>query len=177
MRHGQCSGNAEDRIVGQQDCPLTSLGYCQARTAAALLEGRDVAALYSSDLLAARETARLIAEVVGRPVRTDPALREQSFGSLEGTRLVDATFDTGSHRHLNEVRWGGGESVADVYARLARWFADLPPHTGDVVVVSHGHAIQIAAALLRGRGHRDVDWFDLPTGGLVTVARPVGADR
>ena len=42
-------------------------------------------------------------------------------------------------------------------------------HPGPVVLVTHGHVIQIALSLLRGSGARDIEWFDLPNGGVVTA--------
>lgn len=127
VRHAQCLGNAQDRIVGQRDYPLTSLGYAQARQAAELIKRRErVSAVYSSDLLAARETARIIAGPLGVGVIPDAALREQSFGRLEGLRRADMDFSTAERRPLTEVHWGGGESVAEVYARVERFLATLP---------------------------------------------------
>ena len=72
--------------------------------------------------------------------------------------------------HLHEVRWGGGESVVDVYERVGDFFdslADSP--AGPVVIVSHGFTIQIALTYLHGGSPYDVDWATLPNGGIVTV--------
>lgn len=172
MRHAQCLGNAEDRVVGQRDYPLTSLGYSQARQAAELIGHREtVAALYSSDLLAARETARIIGAEVGLDVQVNADLREQSFGHLEGIRRADMDFTTVERGHLNEVQWGGGESVADVYVRVGRFLRSLPAVDGDTVLVSHLHTIQIALSILRGRDHRGIDWIELPSGGIVVAAQ------
>ncbi|WP_300079716.1 histidine phosphatase family protein [Propioniciclava sp.] len=170
VRHAQCLGNAQDRIVGQREYPLTSQGYAQARQAAELIWRRErVTAVYSSDLLPARETARIIAGLLGLDVVVDADLREQSFGRLEGMRRADMDFSTAERRHLNEVHWGGGESVAEVHARVERFLGSLPEGDGDVVIVSHLHTIQIALSALRGRDHRSIDWVELPSGGIVVA--------
>ena len=48
-------------------------------------------------------------------------------------------------------------------------------HPGPVVLVTHGHVIQIGMSLLRGHGARDIEWFDLPNGGIVNAPPPVPA--
>lgn len=169
VRHGQCVGNAQGRVVGQWDSPLTPLGHTQAETAAALLAQRPrPVAIVSSDLQRARATADVIAEVLGVPVFSDAGLREQSFGTMEGALFSELTGTHVSSGHINEIRWGDGESVADLYARLEDAFKRIfTVHEGPLLLVTHGHVIQVAMSLLQGRGPLDIDWFDLPNGGIV----------
>ena len=157
-------------MVGRLDSPLTTLGYHQAESAAVLLAGRRPAlsAVVTSDLQRAHVTAQIIAGVLNLPLHVEPGLREQHFGWMEGVLSTDLSAAATGHQHINDVRWGDGESVTDVYARLVQAFARIESrHTEPIVVVTHGHVIQIAMSLLRGRGPRDVEWFDLPNGGIV----------
>ena len=177
VRHGQSTWNAEGRLQGQLPDPeLTALGRSQAAQAAQDI-ARAVAGatvcVWSSDLVRARQSAQVIAARLHVPVRQDEALREQDLGERQGrliSELGPAPAPPGVHP--TEVRWPGGESVADVYDRVCRWL----PHalgTGHehVAVVSHGDTIRVLLAVLRGGGHRDVDLTENVRNGSVTVVR------
>ena len=85
VRHGQSEWNAAGLMQGQTHSPrLTELGHRQAADAARDLAAAAPGALVSSDLRRAVETAEHCARATGLTVRTTPALREQSYGVLEG---------------------------------------------------------------------------------------------
>ncbi|MQA80405.1 MAG: histidine phosphatase family protein [Streptosporangiales bacterium] len=173
VRHGESTWNVEGRVQGQTPhVPLTAAGREQAHSAAGELAGRDARLLVTSDLTRALQTA----EIVGRTLRLtpmlEPRLREQSLGSLEGRLAAELVPETTSPgRHVSSVRWGGGESVVDVHARVGAYLRELLSDRGegDIVLVSHGDTIRIALAYLRGHGPRDVDWSALPNGSVTTV--------
>lgn len=179
MRHGQSVFNVEARVPGQSNPPLTTLGLEQARRAAEQLGGCGAVRLISSDLGRARRTAQVIGEALGLPVETDVALREQCAGSMEGRFYRELhPEDPPPNMHLHDVRWGGGESVVDVYRRLQGFFDRLAGETpGTTILVSHGHTIQIAEALLRGDGPYDIEWRELPNGGIVQASAPLSFER
>jgi probable phosphoglycerate mutase len=83
IRHGESIYNAEGRIQGQSDVPLSELGRKQSDAVAAALAGLPIEALYSSPLQRAMETARLIADAVGLEIRTDPRLKEIDAGIFQ----------------------------------------------------------------------------------------------
>ena len=126
VRHGESTWNREGRLQGQTIHPaLTDRGLGQAaaaaETLAGLLEGRS-AVLWSSDLVRAAQTAAVIGTRLGVPVRHDEALREQSLGRLEGKLTRDLRPEpTPPGQHVGDIRWGGGESTADVHARVGRF--------------------------------------------------------
>lgn len=173
VRHGESTWNAEGRLQGQTaHVPLTDVGRTQAREAADALACRDVRLLVTSDLTRARQTADVVGQVLGLTPVLEPALREQSLGSLEGLPAGELVAEaTPPGWHVSSVRWGGGESVADVHARVGDYLRRLlaDPGTADVVLVSHGDTIRIALAYLRGYGPREVDWCALPNGSVTTV--------
>ena len=185
VRHGESTWNVERRLQGQTAHPeLTARGREQAAQAAEELArrvGGRPAAVWSSDLVRAAQTAQAVAQRLGVVVRVEPALREQGLGSMEGrlTRELEPQ-EVPAGRHVTEVRWGGGESIADVHARLtalaARARADVPAGT-DFVWVTHGDTLRVALAVLTGQGHRDVSWEGVvANGAVVTVevdAQPV----
>lgn len=155
VRHGQITANIESRWHGSTDADLTALGHQQAeRVAAHLRRARpDVAAIYTSPLRRARDTAAPIGEALGLPVVVDPALAEYGIGVLENETFADLAD---RHRFFAQTEenpdWAppGGESLAGVAARVLASWRDIahrhPAH--EVVLVSHGAAIATGLASL-----------------------------
>ncbi|NPV71519.1 MAG: histidine phosphatase family protein [Firmicutes bacterium] len=83
VRHGQTQWNAEARYQGHRDIPLSATGAAQAAALASYMSQWDVAAVYSSDLSRAFETASRIAAAHGITVLRDRRLREMCFGDWE----------------------------------------------------------------------------------------------
>jgi broad specificity phosphatase PhoE len=180
VRHGATEWNIEKRAQGQSDIPLNDLGRSQAREVAAALSGLDLAAIYSSDLARARDTAEAIARVHGLEVTTDAAFREIDQGDWTG--LTDVEI-----RRRWPDRWGvlrhhiarpRGESPDDVCRRalggLRRVVTEHPE--GVVVVVSHGAAIRtLAAEALGYRGRAAARVRGLANGGIVSVTAEADA--
>ena len=173
VRHGQSTWNLERRVQGQtMAVPLTDLGREQARHAADEV-ARLVAAgtvVLSSDQLRAWQTAEIVAARIGSPVTAEPRLREQSMGRLEGLSESELVVEqTPVGVDIADVRWGGGESLADVAVRLRSLLASLSGYD-TVVLVGHELSLRVVLALLDGRTHRDCD-FDLPLGNGAVVER------
>src|SRR5690606_17727752 len=74
VRHGETEWNAEGRVQGQTDIPLSAYGLAQAEAAAQVLGGQDFSAVYSSDLLRVRQTAEPSVRRLALPLQLDPAL-------------------------------------------------------------------------------------------------------
>ncbi len=155
--------------------PLTVRGRRQAREAADLLVRagmRRPVRLFSSDQARAAETAAIIAARVAVPVAFTPELREQSLGSLEGRLargLSAQPIPEGAH--VSEIAWGGGETIEQVWVRIASFTQThlLPCPDDDVILVTHGTLLQVFLSYLEGRSHRDVDWDVLPRNGQVII--------
>src|ERR1700680_2595280 len=88
-RHGETVFNVEGRWQGQGDSPLTERGLAQARELAAALAGEAVAAVYSSDLGRAANTAAQVAIPHGLQVQIAPLLREIDVGGWTGKGRVE----------------------------------------------------------------------------------------
>mgnify|MGYP001083819413 CR=1 FL=1 len=84
LRHGQTAWNASRRIQGHVDEPLDDIGRWQAQRLGQALAGEGIAAIYSSDLRRAHDTALALAATTGLPVVTQAKLRERAFGRFEG---------------------------------------------------------------------------------------------
>ena len=135
-RHGETDWNREQRWQGQSDTPLNDTGRAQALALAGDLSEERIDAVYSSDLVRAHETARLIAEPRGLDVTAIPDLRERSFGSVEGmtTDEIQAKYPG------IELPWSDGETREAMTERVLgalRRIADTHPDA-HVLVVSHG---------------------------------------
>ena len=145
IRHGETAWNAESRLQGQIDVPLNALGRAQAATLAEALHGEGLAAVVSSDLGRAWQTALALAWPLGLPLSANPGLRERGFGVLEG--LTYAEID--SQQPEMARRWRhrepdfepeGGESLVRFSARCLATAEQLAAaHTGQAVaLVCHG---------------------------------------
>ena len=162
-RHGETDWNREGRWQGFSDQPLNSLGRRQARALAERLRTAGTAALYSSDLARATETAAAVTAATGLVARLDPRLREIDVGAWSGlsreqVRARDpeayAIWERGELERYPE-----GESFTELRRRTAEAFTEIGDrHPGETVaVVCHGGSIRtITAELLEmpAGGHR-----------------------
>src|SRR5919205_4262120 len=89
VRHGETDWNADGRLQGQTDRPLSDFGRRQARQLAQELVDEELEAIYASDLARARETAEIIGERLGLAVVLDADLREKDWGTWEGLNSVE----------------------------------------------------------------------------------------
>ena len=145
IRHGQTDWNVAGRIQGVSDVPLNDTGRAQAAEAGALLAAqRDRgeaawAAVVSSPLSRARETARIIAGALGLQLGPAyPEWREQDYGIGEGMIAEELwaawpNWDQPGKEHDDDV-------VVRGLAALDRVYADYGD--ADVIVVAHGNIIR-----------------------------------
>jgi len=160
VRHGETAWNASRIVQGQMDPELNEAGRQQAVVVARRLSREaKPAAVYSSDLKRAAETAEIIAKACGVPnVVLNQALRERHMGYLQGLKWDDAVakspdsfrgFDIfklteGSDPDSrNQELPGGGESMNQLKERCISFLNKIAQeHIGErVVVVSHGASI------------------------------------
>lgn len=153
VRHGESDWNAERRIQGHTDRPLSGRGRAQARALAAELSDEPLDAVYTSDLTRARETAEAIAEQRRLAVAVDPRLRERNFGSWEGLTDDEALA---RFPEAAEEPWGDGETVEAMTDRVLEALQAIAARHpgGRALVVSHGGPLR---AVLRRCGAPRVD--------------------
>jgi broad specificity phosphatase PhoE len=150
VRHGETTWNQENRWQGQADVPLSETGCVQARRLAQrlLAEGRQIQAMYTSDLSRAAQTADILGAVLGmRPV-SELAWREMDIGVWSGLTTAEViarhTAEWERIRAGEDLPRGGGETFTQFQSRLVRGAARLlEQHAGeDVAVVTHGGAVR-----------------------------------
>jgi probable phosphoglycerate mutase len=151
-RHGETDWNRDNRFQGHADPPLNETGRAQAAELAAALAEEPLAAVYSSPLQRAFETAEIVASPHGlQPVPVE-ALSEVDVGSWEGlTRAeIEERFPAQFARWLAyEQGWDDGETYDEMGARVLAALLELAAaHEGDeILVVSHGGPVRAAYAL------------------------------
>jgi 2,3-bisphosphoglycerate-dependent phosphoglycerate mutase len=158
VRHGESAGNAEGRLQGQEDYPLSERGLRQAQAVAIRLRGVDFAALYSSDLSRALDTACEIGHTIGLPVLSDRRLREIDIGTWSGLNASELAarfpreWQSWNERRDPEYRRGGGESYADLRDRIAPTITELArSHPGGrILIVAHGGSLNAYIAHILG---------------------------
>lgn len=193
IRHGQSVDNTRNVFVGAKtDSRLSELGILQAAaTGSYLLEAApDAAAIYSSPLVRARDTAAIISKSLGVPLKIDIDLVEFDFGELDGLAPEEAYS---KYPEMGRY-WGptiseplpGGESAAAVAKRaseaLKRIAAGHSPGE-TVVVVSHQGAITMGLAALIGESEEymrlvpsncGVNWIEMGSDPKLTELNYIG---
>ncbi|NIK88116.1 putative phosphoglycerate mutase [Rhizomicrobium palustre] len=150
LRHGPTEWNAEGRIQGTIDIPLSAAGFAKM---SALLppEGFETARRYCSPKLRARQTAECLGFT--DPI-LDARLIEQNWGQWEGltraemiARDGDDAFERAGAKRGVEFRPPGGESTGEVQARLQNFFTDIAAKGEDAIAVAHMGVLRAAYAI------------------------------
>jgi 2,3-bisphosphoglycerate-dependent phosphoglycerate mutase len=141
-RHGETDWNAQERWQGHTDTPLNERGRTQARELAARLADIPFAAVYSSDLRRARETAEIVVDGRDLGVLIEPGLREIDVGSWQG--LTNA--------EIGDRERTDGETLEAFRDRVLAAIASIGRrHDGaDVLVVAHGGCVRTLQRQLLG---------------------------
>jgi broad specificity phosphatase PhoE len=170
-RHGQTQANAEARLVGRMDPPLTDLGLAQAAAMQAAVAG--ASRVVTSPLLRARQTA----DALGLPVTVDERWIEVDYGVYDGRRLADVPAALWA-TWRDDVSFApeGGESLLAVGGRVFEACEELAEEatTSDIVVVTHVSPLKAAVAWALEAG-ADVVWRMFVD--LASVTRIAISDR
>jgi broad specificity phosphatase PhoE len=159
VRHGQTEWNRVGRWQGQSPTApgLNEVGRAQALALRNQLLGRQVSAVYSSDLLRAYQTAELLADPLGLPVHLEPRLREMDLGDWEGLLSNEISARFPHHlveRDCNPLQTSAprGETPGCVAERVASALDDIVmTHCGEpVLIVAHGLSLAAVICLARG---------------------------
>ncbi|CAA7395816.1 unnamed protein product [Spirodela intermedia] len=152
VRHGETAWNASRIIQGHLDAELNDVGKNQASLVGDRLSREPkFAAVYSSDLKRAAETAQIIARMCNLPeVIQDPGLRERNLGFLQGMTLRDATkLRPDAYKALLSANPdrnipGGGESVNQLHQRCTSAVEKIAmKHIGErILIVTHGGVLR-----------------------------------
>ncbi len=153
MRHGEVANGPEKRYNGHIDVDITDNGLQQMQRLAGILSGKNLAAVYSSDLIRSVKGARIIAGASGAPVTSLRALRERSVGAWEGLTADEirdrfpAEYATWRADLLN-FRPPGGECLSDVQNRILPVYRKLTASHRDreIAMLLHGGVNRVILA-------------------------------
>jgi broad specificity phosphatase PhoE len=151
LRHGPTGWNAQGRIQGHTDIPLSDEGLEKMR---GLLPppSFEQARVFVSPSRRARQTA----EALGlREAAWDPRLMEQNWGIWEGLSRADILARDGKDAfgragHALAFRPPGGESTAELHDRVESFLKDRARETGDAIAVAHLGVLRAAYTLATG---------------------------
>jgi len=162
LRHGETKWNAENRICGRSDVPLSEAGRRQAKRLAERLRPIAFDALYSSPLKRAVDTARFISERIGLKPLVDHRLVELDYGQWEGKTLAEIRKNDPKALRAWEADPGrvappGGESGLEVQQRVMPFLDSLAAkhRKGRVAVVLHKTVCRLAICHVLGMSPSD----------------------
>lgn len=158
IRHGMCDPVGHSLAGRMPGIPLNEQGRAEAARAAERFESVPLAAIITSPVQRARETAEAIVARTNAPLHVDEAFTEIDVGIWTG-----CTFDElgrGSQRDewrrfntfRSGTRAGSGELMLDAQVRAVGALLDLrTPYAGKaVIVVSHADVIKAAVSYFIG---------------------------
>lgn len=154
IRHGETDWNVIGRYQGQADPPLNQPGWDQANVLAEKLLNEHLDVLYSSPLLRASQTARVITGRLQIPLRLDPRLMEIHQGDWQGRlRAEIENLYPDLFRRWESEPWEvsppNGERLIQVQERVYRAVDEILEHHPDDRIGIVSHRIPIALIKLR----------------------------
>ena len=136
-RHGQTELNAEKRILGVVDSPLTGRGKAAAESLAGVLGTMKIDRSFASPLGRAQATARILTRDLDLEVAPRPEMAELSAGDWEGKTRVETIGEDAPIRRDWLFRPPEGESYQDGTNRLIPFVEELRELSGTTLVVGH----------------------------------------
>lgn len=181
--HSTSTDNEAGVATGWSDGRLSERGQRQAVELGERRRNDGIAAVFTSDLGRAVETARIAFGGSGIPVHRDPRLRECDYGELTGAPR--SVIEEQRLRHMDEP-FPGGESYRQAVERVRAFLSDLPAELDGqrIVVVGHAATRWALEHLLGGRDLADLlsapfEWqegwefsLDVPGRGAAPAQRP-----
>ncbi len=153
MRHGEVQNGGEKRYNGHIDIDITGKGIEQMHRLAGLLTGKQITAVYSSDLIRSVKGADIISKSLGVAFTPLRELRERSVGAWEGMTAEEINEHypeeyAAWRADLLNYRPPNGECVYDVRDRILPVYRKLvAAHSGkEIAVLLHGGVNRIILA-------------------------------
>ena len=169
IRHGETDWNVDRRIQGQTDIPLNETGRAQALAMAFSAAHHNFDAIYSSDLMRARDTAKMLAERRGLDIKLLPQLRERHFGIFQGLTAAEGKVSQpeAHARYLArdpDYDFDTGESMHSFAARVEAAVREMTRHHAGqtIAAVTHGGVLDILYRKATGKPLHAPRDFNIP---------------
>ena len=174
LRHGETEWTISRRHTGRSDIELTEAGREEARAAGGRLAGMTFEQVVTSPLTRAVETCELAG--FGTGATTDPALMEWDYGQYEGLTTAEIQKEVPDWSLFMDG-CPGGESAAEVGARVDPLVEAARDGEGNWLFVAHGHVLRVVGARWVGLPPEDGVLLNLGTAAVCLLgfehARPV----
>jgi 2,3-bisphosphoglycerate-dependent phosphoglycerate mutase len=176
LRHGQSTYNLENRFTGWLDVPLSNNGIEEAKSAAIKLKVYRIDIAYTSKLLRAIDTLRIVLntnDLKNIPVIQSEALNERNYGELQGLNKSDTAKKYGDDqvllwRRSYSTAPPGGESLKATEARIIPFFRSTIckdiKHGLNVLVVAHGNSLRAIIKELEVMNDDEIANLNISTG-------------
>lgn len=176
IRHGESQWNLENRFTGWVDVPLSPKGEAEAREAGQKLQAFRFDCAFTSVLMRAQNTLRIVLEEIGQtgiPIKEDKALNERMYGELQGLNKAETAKKFGDEqvkiwRRSFDVPPPGGESLKDTAERVIPYYErQIRPELlakKTVLVVAHGNSLRSLVMHLEDLSREAVLELNIPTG-------------
>jgi alpha-ribazole phosphatase len=180
IRHCEPDEHARGRCYGTLDIGLSAAGKRQAAALVQRLDGVAVDSVWTSPRVRARETAAPLAAARGLDLHEEGDLRELDFGELEGRTFDEIAAAEPELYHTwmttpTRVRFPGGESYADLKARVGDALDRIAAYDESAVVVTHGGVVRTALAACLSIPDEAIFRLDQQYGGITIIDRIDGA--
>lgn len=175
VRHGETEWNADNRVQGSIDIPLSQKGIKQAETLAQYLkELPKPQKVFCSNLKRSVKTAKIIAEFLGTTaIEETPLLREINCGLWEGksiNELMNNYPQEYAMWRLNSYfKCPEGESVDDVKIRVEKFFVEKRNELSSfetVLIVAHGILNRAVLSFIMDLPLQNCRYFEQDNGAL-----------
>jgi broad specificity phosphatase PhoE len=178
VRHAEPEASAQGLCYGSLDVALSPRGRRQAAGLGRALRAVPLAAVYTSPLRRALDTAAPLARAQGLEPLLHEGLRELDFGELEGQpyERIEAERPELFRAWMEEpwaVRFPGGEGLADLRARVLAAVGEIRERHADdaVALVAHGGVVRVVLADALGLADGAVFRLEQSYGGISVVDR------
>jgi glucosyl-3-phosphoglycerate phosphatase len=143
IRHGQTTGDVEDRFGGAYDDGLTPEGFAQAEAMAKELAERGIRRIVCSDLIRAKQTASVLQAHTGASLVEDARVRERNqYGRFSGMRKAEHG-DVAAAAKDRFFTAEEGETYEEFAVRLAEGFTDIAKADETTAIVWHGGGMRV----------------------------------
>ena len=158
------------------DVPLSPKGIEEAKSAGEKLREVKFHRAFTSVLMRANETLRIVLEAIGQtgiPIEKDKALNERMYGELQGLNKAETAQKYGDAqvkiwRRSYDVRPPGGESLKDTAERTLPYYEKMiKPHLlkGETIIIAaHGNSLRALVMELDQLSKEAVLELNIPTG-------------
>ncbi len=175
IRHGQSEWNLENRFTGWIDIPLSPQGEIEAKHAGEKLKGYKFDEAFTSILIRAIRTYKIVAETAGfdLPLEKNKALNERMYGDLQGLNKDETRKKFGDEqvhlwRRSYDVPPPNGESLKDTAERVMPYYhmriePDLKAGK-NILIVAHGNSLRALIMHIENISKEDILKLEIPTG-------------